>query len=213
MEFDGVNSVVCDAEESDWLDVSYSERRYVEEPAAGKKKAKASSKQGKRIKFSRPLRIAVVAVLCLAVLATMLLVDGNFGKDVFQTAKAAYSSVLSIFDKSEPQDVSASITIPSNHELVDVNDGVATFEGGRATLSFTDGKVTATTETSVTVAIDETTSITYDNLTNVFVSVGDTVSSGSLLGKYEGTFTATISQSGQTVKDVVGSESQLTWNV
>ena len=32
MDYYGVNSVVCDAEESDWLDVSYSERKYVEKP-------------------------------------------------------------------------------------------------------------------------------------------------------------------------------------
>ena len=213
MEFDGVNSIVCDAEESDWLDVSYSERKYVEEPAPQKKRAKINFKSGQGGKISKPLKIVAIAVLCVAVLAAMLFIDGNFGKDVFQTAKAAYSSVLSIFEKAEPQDVSAAIAIPSNHELVDITDGVATFEGGRATLSFTAGTVTATTETSVTIAMDETTSITYGGLTMVFVNVGDAVSSGSLLGKYDGTFTATISQSGQTVKDVVGSETQLTWNV
>ena len=215
MEFDGVNSIVCDAEEADWLDVSYSERKYVEEPAPEQKKARFrfNFKNAKKVKMSRPLKIVAVAVLCVAVLAAMLFIDGNFGKDVFQTAKAAYSSVLSIFDKNEPQDVSATIAIPSNHNLVDISDGVATFEGGRATLSFTAGTVINATETSVTVAINDDTAITYDNLTTVFVTIGDTVSAGSLLGKYEGTFTATISQSGETVKDVVGSETQLTWNV
>ena len=215
MEFDGVNSVVCDAEEADWLDVSYSERKYVEEPAPEQKKSKFNFnfKGAKKIKLSRPLKIVAIAVLVVAVLAAMLLFDGNFGKDIFQTAKAAYSSVLSIFDKNEPQDVAATIAIPSNHELVDINDGVATFEGGRATLSFTSGTVIGITETSVTVAIDDDTAITYDGLTTVFVSIGDTVSAGSLLGKYDGTFTATITQSGETVKDVVGSETQLTWNV
>ena len=213
MEFDGVNSVVCDAEEADWLDVSYAERKYVAEPAAEQQKSKFNFTFKKDGKIRRPIKIAAIAVLCVALLAAMLFIDGNFGRDVFQTAKAAYSSVLSIFDKAEPQDVSASIAIPSNHDLVDVNDGVATFEGGRATLSFTAGKVIDVTETSVTVAIDDETAITYDGLTTVFVQIGDVVSSGSLLGKYEGTFTATISQSGEIVRDVVGSETQLTWNV
>ena len=214
MEFDGVNSIVCDAEEADWLDVSYSERRYVAEPAEGKKNAKIRSKKATGVKkISRPLKIVAIAVLCVAVLAAMLFIDGNFGKDVFQTAKAAYSSVLAIFDKAEPQDVSATIAIPKNHDLIDITDGVATFEGGRATLSFTAGKVIDATETSVTVAIDDDTAITYDGLTTVFVTIGDTVSIGSLLGKYDGTFTATITQSGETVTDVVGSETQLTWNV
>ena len=213
MEFDGVNSIVCDAEEADWLDVSYSERKYVAEPVAEQRKAKINFKKIKNIKISKPIRIVAIAVLCVAILAAMLFVDGNFGKDVFQTAKAAYSSVLSIFDKNEPQDVSATIAIPSNHQLVDISDGVATFEGGRATLSFTSGTVIDVTDTSVTVAIDDTTAITYDGLITVFVEIGDEVASGNLLGKYEGTFTATITQSGQTVTDVVGSETQLTWNV
>ena len=213
MEFDGVNSIVCDAEEADWLDVSYSERKYVAEQAP-KKKAKFRFKSANGVKkIGKPLKIVAIAVLCVAVLAAMLFIDGNFGKDVFQTAKAAYSSVLSIFDKSEPQDVSATIAIPSNHTLIDVNDGVATFEGGRATLSFTAGKVIDATENSVTVAIDDDTAITYDSLTTVFVAIGDTVTVGSLLGKYDGTFTATITQSGEMVKDVIGSETQLTWNV
>ena len=214
MEFDGVNSIVCDAEEADWLDVSYSERKYVEEPAPQKKKSKINFHfpKVKNIKIGKPLKIVAIAVLCVAILAAMLFIDGNFGKDVFQTAKAAYSSVLSIFE-NEPKDVSASITIPSNHNLVDINDGVATFNGGKATLSFTAGTVIDATDTSITVAIDDTTAITYDNLINVMVAVGDTVEVGSLLGKYDGTFTATISQSGQTVTDVVGSETQLTWIV
>ena len=213
MEFDGVNSIVCDAEEADWLDVSYSERKYVAEPLPEKKRARFNFHFKRGVKISRPIKIVAVAVLCVAILAAMLFIDGNFGKDVFQTAKAAYSSVLSIFDNSQPQDVSASIAIPSNHNLVDVNDGVATFNGGKATLSFTAGTVIDATETSVTVAIDDTTAITYDGLINVFVAIGDEVSAGSLLGKYDGTFTATITQSGETVTDVVGSETQLTWNV
>ena len=31
MDYEGVNSVVCDAEESDWLDVSYTERKYLKD--------------------------------------------------------------------------------------------------------------------------------------------------------------------------------------
>ena len=214
MEFDGVNSIVCDAEEADWLDVSYSERKYVAEQTPAKKKVRFHFKNANGAKkIAKPLKIIAVAVVCVALLATMLLLDGNFGKDVFLTAKGAYASVLSIFDKSEPQDVSATITIPSNHTLVDVTDGVATFEGGKATLSFTVGKVIDVTENSVTIGIDDDTAITYDCLTSVFVSVGDSVSVGSLLGKYDGTFTATITQRGETVKDVIGSETQLTWIV
>ena len=208
MDFDGVNSIVCDAEESDWLDVSYSERKYVEETERPKRRIKIPKLN---FKLSKPVKIVAIAVLCVAVLAALLFIDGDFTRDVFQTAKAAVSS--SVFNRAE-QDVTAqTLAIPANVNLVDVVDGVATFNGGRATLSFTEGTVTSVTDTSVVVAIDDKTCITYDNLVSVYVAVGDTVSVNTLIGKYEGTFTATLSVSGETVKDVIGSESQLTWNV
>ena len=214
MEYDGVNSIVCDAEESDWLDISYSQRKYVETAAAPAKKrfnfAPKFKFNFKNIKLSRPLKIVAIAVLCVAVLAALLFVDGNFGKEVFDTVKAAYSSTL--FGSSNER-VSASITIPVNCTLLDVNDGVSTFTGGKVVLSFTDGTVQEVTDTTVTVAIDDNLTITYDGLTDVYVAVGDTLTANTLLGKYNGTFTATITQSGETVKDVVGSETQLTWIV
>lgn len=206
MDFDGVNSVVCDAEESDWLDVSYSERKYVNVTEHPKRKIAKIN-----FKLTKPVKIVAIAVLCVAVLAAMLFIDGDFAGDVFQTAKAAIST--SIFSRPVEDVAEQTIAIPANVNLVDVNDGVATFDGGRATLSFTAGTVTDVTEKSVVVAIDDTTSITYDNLTEVYVAVGDTVEINSLIGKYDGTFSATITADGQTVKDVVGSEKQLTWIV
>ena len=211
MEYDGVNSIVCDAEENDWLDVSYSERKYVQEEQADNKKRKFNFKfkfPKINLKIAKPLQIALVAVLVVALLAAMLFIDGDFASDVFQTAKAAFAG--SVFDKNGAQDVFATVAIPANANLVDVEDGVATFDGGKATVSFTDGKVVDVTETSVTVAIDENTSITYGNLTEVLVSVGDTVSVNSLLARYHGTVTASIAVSGQ-IKDVVGRETQLAW--
>ena len=209
MEYDGVNSVVCDAEENDWLDVSYSERKYVQAEQPSKKKRRFNFNFKFNFKFSKPLQIALIAVLCVALLAAMMFIDGEFASDVFQTAKAAFAG--SIFD-NETEEVAATIAIPSNATLVDVQNGVTTFEGGKVTLAFAGGVVTNVTDTSVTVAIDDNTAITYDNLTEVLVSVGDTVLANSLIGRYDGTFTASVSVSGQ-VKDVVGSETQLTWNV
>ena len=210
MDFDGVNSIVCDAEESDWLDVTYAERKYVEEP----KRKKVNIKFPKinfKFKLSKPIKIVVVAVLCVAVLAAMLFIDGEFAADVFQTAKAAIAT--SVFHKGEQNVAAQTVAIPANVNLIDVTDGVATFDGGRATLSFTAGTVTDVTDTSVVVAIDDSTCITYDNLTHVYVQVGDTVAVNTLIGKYDGTFTATLSVGGQTVKDVIGSEKQLEWYI
>ena len=213
MDYEGVNSIVCDAEENDWLDVSYAQRKYVRKSQPEQKKKRFNFKFSLpkfNFKLNKPLKIALVAVLVVAVLAAMLFADGEFASDVFQTAKAAFAG--SVFD-NDTQVVVATVAIPSNVNIVDVVDGVATFDGGKVTLSFTDGKVTSVTENTVTVAIDESTSITYGNLAEVWVSVGDTVSTNSLLARYNGTFTACIVVGGETVKDVVGSESQLAWNV
>ncbi len=204
MDFDGVDSIVCDAEESDWLDVSYSERNYVEEKPR-------KPKPRLEIKFSKPLKIAAVAILCIALLAALLFIDGQFAKDVFETAKAAFSST--VFAPREEPVATETLKIPSNLDLVDVADGVATFAGGRAALSFTAGTVQAVGDNTVTVALDEKTGIVYGNLTDIYVAVGDIVSENSLLAKYDGTFTASVTVDGATVTDVVGSETQLTWNV
>lgn len=204
MDYEGINNLVRDAEESDWLDVSYSERKYVEEKPAKKKL---------KINLSKNVKIAIVAVLCVAVLAALLFIDGNFSKQVFETAKDAYASVLPAFAGKTDKTDSKKIEIPCNLTLVNVDKGVATFEGGRAALSFTSGKVTEVAENKVVIAIDEDTAISYENLKTVFVAVGDEVQANSLLGKYDGTFTATIVNNGEAVTDVLGSSDALTWNV
>ena len=198
MEYDGINSVVCEAEESDWLDVSYTERKYL------------NKKQKKSAKLGKSWKIAIVAVLCLAVLAAMLFFDGDLKNEIFDAVKTASTS---IFSQTESIPENKSINIPCNIELVDINDGVMTFSGGRAALSLTDGIVTDITEESVTIAMDDEVSIVYSGLTTIYVNVGAQISADTLLGKYEGEFTASILQQGQVVKQVVGSETQLTWNI
>lgn len=207
MDFDGVNNIICDAEESDWLDVSYSERNYVDEqPQSDKKRKRAKG----GFRFTKPLKIIAAAVLCAALLAALLFVDGQFAKDVFETAKAAVASTL--FDSPEQPVATAAIVIPSNLDLVNVTDGVATFNGGRAVLSFTSGKVVAVGEGALTVAMDDETELVYTDLADIYVAEGDEVSVNTLLAKYSGSFNVAVTVSGATV-DVVGSETQLTWNV
>lgn len=202
MDYDGIKSVVCDAEESDWLDVSYTERKYLN------KKDKKQKRQ-RKITFGKTWKIAIVAVLCLAVLASLLFLDGDFKNEVFDAVKTATAS---IFHKTE-SDAENKINIPCNVNLVEVNEGVMTFNGGRAALSLTAGKVTNVTEDSVTVALNDDTSIVYSGLTTIYVKASDEIADSALLGKYDGQFTASILQQGQVVKQVVGSETQLTWNI
>ncbi len=200
MQKENVNNVVCDAEENDWLDITYTQRNYL--PTEQPKKAKSS----KRI--PKGLKILAVVVLCVAIFGGMLLIDGNFSKEVFATVKSVYSSVIGVFQPTEGSNV---ITVPVNVDLIDSLDGISTFGGGKATLSFTEGTVQSVDETSVCVALSEEVTITYTNLTSVFVKVGDLVATNSLLGKYDGTFSTVISQNGEVVKQVVASDTQLVW--
>lgn len=210
MQYEGMETVICDAEENDWLSVSYHEHKYADEGAQA-----AKSRKMPKIKFGKInkkiVTIVAVAVLCVAMLAVMLFVDGNFTSEVFGAVKTAYST--SVFGANDPKPVTAKVTIPCNVNLKEVSEqGVATFNGGRAVTSFTAGKVSEVTENSVTVAIDENTVITYQGLAEVYVAADSVVSANALLGKYDGEFTATISVAGE-IKQVVGSSSQLTWNV
>ena len=110
MDYDGIKSVVCDAEESDWLDVSYTERKYLNKNKKQKKERK--------LKLGKTWKIAIVAVLCLAVLATMLFLDGDLKNEVFNAVKTATAS---IFNRTE-KDTENKINIPCNVSLVDVSD-------------------------------------------------------------------------------------------
>ena len=69
MDYEGMQTVVCDAEENDWLSVSYAERKYIEPE---------QKKPRRKIAFKLNKKIAVIAavVLCVALLATMFFVDG-----------------------------------------------------------------------------------------------------------------------------------------
>lgn len=196
---ESVAKVVCDAEESDWLDVSYTERKYIQ-----------PSKKF-QFKFGKWAKIAVVAVVCVALFATVLFVDGDFRTEVFQTAKNAYASVFSLF--SDDAKLNNTINIPCNLNVVDVKDGVVTFDGGKVATCLAKGTVVEVGQNSVTVALDDKTSIVYGNLSLVLVSANDVVEQGALLGKYDGQLTACILVDGQIVLDVVGSPTQLVWKM
>lgn len=207
MVYEGMETVVCDAEENDWLSVSYHEQKYANKPAK-----KTRKKQQAKLNVNKKVAVILaVAVLCVAAFAAMMFIDGGFTRDVFGAVKTAYSSV--IFGSVEPQATSAQITLPCNVNLVEVSEeGVATFNGGRAVMSFTNGKVLSATEDSVVVALDDETCITYQGLTEVYVAANDEVAANALIGKYDGAFTASITVSGSIIQ-VVASASQLTWNV
>ncbi len=78
-----------------------------------------------KFKLNKKIKIFAIAAVCVAALACMMMfIDGNFSKEVFNTVKTAYSSV---FIGNKPTPISAKIELPSNVDLVEVNEGVATF--------------------------------------------------------------------------------------
>lgn len=204
MDYEGYNSAVCDAEESDWLDISYTERKYID-----KEKKSRFHLPKIKLKIKKVWMYAAIALVCVAVLAALLFVDGNFTDDVFNAVKTASTSVF-----TRPENITENkINIPCNVTLMEVNDGVMTFGGGRAALSLTGGKVTAVGEDSVTVQLSDDTQIVYSQLDNIYVAVGDEIAESTLIGKYSDSYTASIFEKGEIVKEVVGSETQLKWSV
>lgn len=208
MSFDGVETVVCDGTENDWLDVTYSERNYVTNRPA----KRAPAKQNLWRRMGRKWQIVSVVCLCVLALVGVIALSPSLRNGVVETAKNAYSAVVSALDGKQNTS-STKFDIPCNLQLKDVKDGVATFGGGRAALAFCAGKVVGVDENSVTVQIDEQLKLCYGGLTAVYVKEGDAVAANQLLGKYDGAFTATVLNDQTAVTDVVATDESIAWNV
>ncbi|MBQ2711595.1 MAG: hypothetical protein IJF66_06600 [Clostridia bacterium] len=199
MTYDDVATDVLDAEEADWLDVSYSQR-YIEDESAQKIKRKGIKWSKKRTK----LAILAVAMCCVLAFGVVLFVNDNLRTTIVTAAKGAYTAIFG------EQDVSNTLEIPCNASVIDCNQGTLTLSGGRAALSFAAGEVQEVTENSVVVKVDDTTTISYTNLTQVFVEQGQQLQANQLVGKYEGTFCATVAVDGQ-IANVVATQNNISW--
>ena len=199
MTYDDVATDVLDAEEADWLDVSYSQR-YIEDESAQKIKSKGIKWSKKRTK----LAILAVAMCCVLAFGVVLFVNDNLRTTIVTAAKGAYTAIFG------EQDVSNTLEIPCNASVIDCNQGTLTLSGGRAALSFAAGEVQEVTENSVVVKVDDTTTISYTNLTQVFVEQGQQLQANQLVGKYEGTFCATVAVDGQ-IANVVATQNNISW--
>lgn len=203
-DYQDINIVSSDGEENDWLEVSYAQRKYVEEPAE-----KPAPKR--RAGIRSIVKYTAMALVTVLALAGLLVVDANFEGNVFETARATFASGLSIFEANDRPD--GVIEIPYTMTVDNVENGVVYLSGGRAVVSFTDGTVTEVGETSVAVSVDEETTIVYDNLTDVFVEQGQQLSKNDLVAKYTDSATISIVHNGEIVTDVVGSANSVQWSV
>ena len=99
MNFDGVESVVRDGEENDWLDVTYSERKYDAAPQ------KPAHKFNLWQRMSRKWKVFSIACLCILALVGVLVFSPAARNGIATAAKNAYLAVASAFERK--QDTSA----------------------------------------------------------------------------------------------------------
>ena len=136
-------------------------------------------------------------------------VKGNFDGNFLQVAKATVTT--SVFGDQATQ--TASLIVPCNMQIDSVNEGVIVLSGGRALTSLTSGTVIQNDENGLAVQVDDNLVVYYNGLVESFVSVGDIVSNNQLLGRYNGTVSASVTYNGQLVVDVVASQSAIQWSI
>ncbi|MCM1043742.1 MAG: M23 family metallopeptidase [Corallococcus sp.] len=210
-QYDEITAVECEAVENEWLDVTYTAKKYLADEIDSRKFFKKTHKKfAISVAFKKIAAYVGAAAVCVALVIGLTLSDGNFQGNAFETARATV--ITSVFDYGR-QPVSNTITLPATINVDNVENGVITFSGGRALVSFTNGVVEAVEEGTITVKMDDNTKIVYSGATDCFVKAGDSISARQLLARYDGTASASIMHDGETVVNVVGSETSIKWSV
>ena len=205
----------CIATEDDWLEVSYSQRHYIqEEQDAMSFVRKKNTGEGAFSRFNAKKWIlrGVVFALVVGLMLAMRFVEEGFVGEVFAFAKSSYTQniVEVISTYSQEGD---SISLPINVTVDNVNEGTVTVSGGKILLNFKKGTVSDVTENAVTVAVDENLQIVYSGLTKVLVSVGDVLDEQAVLGKYSQSAEVNLLYGGEVVKDITTVNYSLVWKV
>lgn len=198
-------SIVLNATDLEWLDVTYTAKKYLQQESAPVKRKKFSAPNW----LKRSIGFGAIAAGCLAVLLTFTFVKGNFDGNFLQIAKATVTT--SLFGGNATQ--TTTLIVPCNMQVDSVTDGVIVLSGGKALTSLTSGTVVQNDENGLAVQVDDHLVVVYNGVTESFVSVGDVVSNNQLLGRYNGTVSASVTFDGQLVVDVVASPSAIKWSV
>ena len=194
-----------DATEIQWLDVTYTAKKYLEDEQS---KNYVSSKTQKKW-FKKAVSFGAMAVGCLAAVLTFTFVKGNFEGNFLQIAKATVTT--SVFGSDYLTDTT--LSVPCNMQVDSVQDGVIVLSGGKALTSLTGGTVVEFAEDVLTVQVSDKLAVVYRGVVDCLVSVGDVVQNNQLLGKYDGTVSASVIYNGQVVQNVVASPSAIKWSV
>lgn len=200
-----VNAYSCQAVEDDWLDISYTERKYVnKEPylKTGKKSKIATF-------FKQNIKYVVTVVLLIAAVCAMMFTTNE--ESIFKTARLAYTTTFLSFYENFGKD-EHEVVLPPSAEIDNVAaDGKVTITGGRFVFCLQKGKVVEVTEDSVTIEIDENTKMVYSSMTEILVEQDSEIALYQCIGEYEETMSVQVIYNGQAVTDVVGSENSFKW--
>jgi len=212
---DDVKLCECVAVEDDWLDISYTQRHYIEEEqdalslvrtSVFKKRKKALNNAKKWIVRS------FVAIFVIGTLVAMRFVQNGFMGEVFAVAKAGYSqNVIQVISNSQQRQ--SIINLPINVTVDKVDNGSVIVSGGKVLLNFKKGKVLDTTKDTVTISVDDNLQIVYSGLTKILVNVGDELAEQAVLGKYVNTATVNLLYDGEVVKDITTVNYSLVWKI
>ncbi|HPG92080.1 MAG TPA: hypothetical protein PK675_01570 [Clostridia bacterium] len=206
MDHKDVSKCQSSAVESDWLDITYTQRKYLEE------EQEICDYQRKKPKAKLPKNLLVTVgalVIIVGIVCGMIFING--GTDIFETAKMAYIST--VFGNSNSADQKRMVTLPVNAVVQGVeSDGTVEIGGGTLCMNLTKGSVIAVTETSVTVEIDEDINMVYSNLTSVLVQDGQTVDENTVLGKYDGTVKVNVIIENTVITNIVGTDKSFEWS-
>lgn len=201
----------CTATEDDWLDISYSQRHYIREEDNALDLIR--KRNGRHKKAPRKwLFRSFALVFVLAALAAMRFVKKGFVGEVFAIAKTTYTQSISDVVAAAKQEKNT-IILPINVTIDNVDNGTVTITGGKVLLNFKAGKVTAKTDDTVTIGVDDKLQIVYGGLTKILVDVGDEVAIQSVLGKYSTAATVNLVYDGEVVKDVTTVDYTLVWKI
>lgn len=212
-KYENVNKYECEGVESDWLEISYTQRNYLqeEEDALNNSLPPITAKPKK--KTSKLLKYAVGVLVALIIVGGMLFVDAKTGGNVFQTAKEVFTStVLGKISQADGDKIKVELPITAQIDSI-AADGTIVIKGGKVANCLLAGKVIGVTASTVTVEVDADVKMIYSNLTNVVVVVGQQLTKFDVVGKYQDTTTVNVLYNDQLVTQIVGSDSSFEWNV
>ncbi|MDD3831822.1 MAG: hypothetical protein PHW00_04120 [Clostridia bacterium] len=206
----GVNNYSCTAVENDWLDITYTQRNYIQE----EQQLSNFKRKRRPLEFIKTNAKYIVAIMLLVVAVAGMLIVGVEGDGVFTTAKLAYTSTIfdSLIEGKTSKTKTNTVVMPVNMQIESISDdGIVTLNGGKIATCLVAGTVASTTEHTVTVKTGDNTVMIYANVSEVLVQTGDTVAQYGVLGRYEQSMTVQIVYNNQPVNQVIGSLYSFEW--